>query len=512
MNEPMIRVLFVDDEENNLKAFRSTFRREMDVLLANSGEEALRMLESEEVHVIISDQRMPNMTGSEFLTIARQRSPKAMRMLLTGFSDLEAVITAVNEGGIYAYCTKPWDLNDLTLKIKQAYEIYTLRDDKDKLFQQYQQIFNTSGDPIVVVDHRGEILQANAACGKLIGIPVNELLETRFTQHLQNAADLVRSLREKRSGNEFVNVDLTVRTPNGNLIDCLMTATYIGKEIHGKHAFQAVIKDISDRKQEELRIKKLNAELDKRVAARTGQLLEALEDLGSFSYTVAHDLRSPLKNIAALSDHLRSHAADPSGAAECGEFADRIHNGAHRMLELVDDLLRFSQTNKRDVDRRKIGLRDLVGAVVEEQVPEARLAQIRLDIAAEACVLSDAPMLKVVLQNLLSNALKFTRHRESPEIRIGHVCRDGRDIITVQDNGVGFDPQHKDQAFGIFKRLHKAEQFEGSGVGLAIVQRIVAKHNGEVWAESAVDQGTTIHVALPTAEEAGAVIPFIKVA
>lgn len=512
MTEPMIRVLFVDDEENNLKAFRSTFRREMDVLLASSGEEALRILETEEVHIIISDQRMPNMTGSEFLTIARQRFPRAMRMLLTGFSDLEAVIAAVNEGGIYAYCTKPWDLNDLTLKIKQAYEIHALRDDKNKLLQRYQQIFDTSGDPIVVVDHKGSILQANTACGKLIGIPVEQLLQQRFSDHLESARDLVRSLKERRSGNEFVNVELTLRTANGDLIDCLMTATYQGKEIHGTHTFQAVIKDISDRKQEELRMKKLNADLDKRVAARTGQLLEALEDLGSFSYTVAHDLRSPLKNIAALSDHLRSHASEPSSGMEVGEFAERIHNGAHRMLELVDDLLRFSQTNKRDIDRREVRLRPLIESALQEQVPEARANQISIDIDENAHILTDAPMLRVVVQNLLSNALKFTRLREKPEISVRHRRTEERDIITIQDNGVGFDPQHKEQAFGIFKRLHKADQFEGSGVGLAIVQRIVAKHDGEVWAESAVDQGTSIHVALPVSNGTSALIPFIKVA
>lgn len=511
MNDKTIRVLFVDDEENNLKSFRSTFRREMDVLLANSAAEALELLEREQVHVIISDQRMPDMTGSEFLAIARERYPRSMRMLLTGFSDVEAVIAAVNDGGIYAYCTKPWDLNDLSLKIKQAYEIHNLRDDKDRLLHKYQQIFDTSGDPIVVVDHRGGILQANAACGKLLGIPVEQVLQQRFTDHLENAGDMVRSLKGRRTGNEFVNVELTLRNSSGDLIDCLMTATYLGKELHGTHAFQAVIKDISDRKQEEQRIKKLNSELDKRVAARTGQLLEALEDLGSFSYTVAHDLRSPLKNIAALSDHLRAAAKDQA-PEDLEEFADRIHNGAQRMLELVDDLLRFSQTNKREIDRRDVNLRSLVEQCVEEQVADSRKEQIHLEVASDATVLSDAPMLKVVLQNLLSNALKFSRNREMPEIHIQHIRTDGRDLITVRDNGVGFDAQHKEQAFGIFKRLHKAEQFEGSGVGLAIVQRIVAKHGGEVWAESALDKGTTIHVALPIAEVDQDRVPFFKVA
>lgn len=510
MSEPIIRVLFVDDEENNLKAFRSTFRREMDVLLASGGEEALQILETEQVHVIISDQRMPHMTGSEFLAIARERFPKPMRMLLTGFSDLEAVIAAVNKGGIYAYCTKPWDLNDLSLKLKQAYEIYTLREDKDKLLRKYQQIFDTSGDPIAIVDRDGTILQANPACSKFLGVPEESLLHQRITDRIENANDLLRSLKQRRSGHEFVNVDLTLRSASGDLIDCLMTATLLGREMHGKQAFQVVIKDISDRKKEEVRIKKLNTDLDKRVAARTGQLLEALEDLGSFSYTVAHDLRSPLKNIAALSDHLRGAALE--SPADCSEFADRIHNGAQRMLELVDDLLRFSQTNKREIERAQTPLRQLVMQCVTEQVAETRLQQIHLDIDADAHVLCDASMLKVVLQNLLSNALKFSRNREVPEIRIEHHRQGERDVISVKDNGVGFDPVHKEQAFGIFKRLHKAEQFEGSGVGLAIVQRIVAKHDGEVWAESGIDQGTSIHLALPIIEEARSGVPFFKVA
>ncbi len=510
--ETAIRVLFVDDEENNLKAFRSTFRREMDVLVATSGEEALRLLETETVHVIISDQRMPNMTGSEFLAIARERHPKAMRMLLTGFADVEAVIAAVNSGGIFSYSTKPWDVNDLTLKIRQAFETQQLREDKDKLLHRFQQIFDTSGDPIVVVDHRGQVLQANAACGKLMGITTEELLSRRFTDHIDNAKDLVRSLIEHRSGNEFVNVDLTLRTPAGNVIDCLMTATYLGKREHGREIFQAVIKDISDRKQEEKRILKLNADLDKRVAARTGQLLEALEDLGSFSYTVAHDLRSPLKNIAALSEHLRTLASQEQKGSDYLECSERINNGAQRMLDLVDDLLRFSQTNTRELERAEVALQPLLEQVVHEQVAESRRDQVHLHIRPGTMVLADAPMLKVLIQNLLSNALKFTRNRERPVIQIDHCRTDGRDVITVKDNGVGFDAQHKEQAFGVFKRLHKADQFEGSGVGLAIVQRIVAKHGGEAWAESAIDQGTSIHIALPVEEVRSTSVPFIKVA
>lgn len=506
-----IRVLFVDDEEGNLKAFKSTFRRDWDVFIAASGAAALELLEQEPVHVIVSDQRMPGMTGSEFLAIARERHPRAMRMLLTGYADLEAVVQAVNEGGIYAYATKPWDANDLKLRIEQAYEIQQLREDKDKLLDQYKQVFEASGDPIVLVDRKGTMHDANNACARLLGLTREELLRTRFGDHLEDPRSLVRSLKHRREGNQFVNVDLTLRNSKGDLIDCLMTANYLGKQANGRELFQAMIKDISDRRQEEKRLMKLNADLDKRVAVRTSQLLEALEDLGSFSYTVAHDLRSPLKNIVALSDMLQAHTTeqrDPEGAA----YSQRIQKGAQRLVELVDDLLRFSQTNTREMELRDVLLADLVATAIEEQVPEERRGQLSVSIPANCLIQADAPMLKVVLHNLLSNALKFTREEESPRIELGVSEQDGMHVLHVRDNGVGFDSKHNDQVFGIFKRLHKPEHFEGTGVGLAIVQRVVSKHGGRVWAESALGVGTTVFVALPMQQRSRDHNPLFKVA
>lgn len=509
MSEKRIRVLFVDDEEGNLKAFRSTFRREWDVLLANSGEEALELLDREQVDVIVSDQRMPGLQGDAFLAIARERHPRTMRMLLTGYADLEAVVSAVNKGGIYAYATKPWDENDLKLRIEQAYEVQQLRDEKDTLLHQYQQVFDASGDPIVLVDGRGSILAANEACAKLIGMDRGALMRTRFTTHLEDPVELLRGLKDRRDGNEFLNVDLTLRNQQGDLIDCLMTANYMGRQGQHKDVFQAIIKDISDRKQEEKHLRKLNSDLDKRVAVRTRQLLEALEDLGSFSYSVAHDLRSPLKNIAALTDHLHSHAQENKDEEACA-FTERIAKGAQRMIDLVDDLLRFSQTNNRELECGPVDLRDLLTKVIEDQVTPERQGQMHIEVAADAQVLADAPMLKVVLHNLLSNALKFSRTNDAPRIVLAHRAEVDRDIISVSDNGVGFDPKHKEQVFGAFKRLHQAEQFEGTGVGLAIVHRLITKHQGQVWAESAEGKGTTIFLALPKTQSAKNVLPFAK--
>ncbi|MBP7155577.1 MAG: response regulator [Flavobacteriales bacterium] len=507
-----IRVLYVDDEAGNLVSFKSTFRREMHVSVAASGEEALALLEHEEFHVIISDQRMPNMTGSELLGVVRMRHPKMIRMLLTGYADMTAIISAVNDAGINAYLTKPWNADDLGLRIKQGYEVHSLRSEREKLLKGYQQIFDGAGDPILIVERSGRIIDANPACSKLLDIPITELSGLDLASLIEPGADLINSLKKRRNGNEFLNVDLTLRTPGGVVIDCLMTATYMGKQPNGDRVFQAVIKNITDRKKEEARVRKQNAELDKRVAARTAQLMEALEDLGSFSYSVAHDLRSPLKNLTMLAGHLhtstQAHNNDPDQVA----CAARIQVGTERLLGLVDDLLKFSQTSDREISCAAVDLCATIEEVISEQVTIERNDQVVVRVKPDTLVHADASMLKVVITNLVSNALKFSRNHVLPEITIGHEVKGDRDVIFVKDNGVGFDPQHRELIFGAFKRVHQNDLFEGTGIGLAIVSRIVGKHGGEVWADSSLGKGTTIYMALPRSRAGSASVPLGKVA
>jgi light-regulated signal transduction histidine kinase (bacteriophytochrome) len=164
------------------------------------------------------------------------------------------------------------------------------------------------------------------------------------------------------------------------------------------------------------------------------------------------------------------------------------------------------------MEKRELDLHELIDTVIRDQVSEDRKEQISVDIDPDVKIMADAPMLKVVLHNLLSNSLKFTRTQQRPRIIIGHRREGERDILFVRDNGVGFDARHKDKAFGVFKRLHGSDQFEGTGVGLAIVHRIVSKHGGEAWAESAVGAGATISIALPRHGSSKEFAPFIKVA
>lgn len=495
MDNERIKVLYVDDEEGNLTAFRASFRRDFDVTLASNAEDALRMLEHEQPHVVISDQRMPGTTGAEFLARVRERWPRIIRVMLTGFSDIEAVIDAVNKGGIHSYITKPWDPIDLKLRIEQAHEVHSLRAEKDKLFDRYRSVFTASGDPIVIVDNAGRFHDANPAATKLLGVELNDLVTANTRDFLESADHLLEDMGRQRKANAFTGADITLKSRDGRMIDCLMTVTYLGRDGKGVPLFQAMVKDITDRKQEEVRLKKLNSDLDRRVAVRTKQLIEALDDLGAFSYSVAHDLRSPLKSIRSLSEHLNEVAAqkDP----EMQEVAGRIEQGATRLIALVDDLLRFARTDTQQLHRSDLDIRTAASEAFATMDVTDRAVELELPAPGEAIVPADPAMFRVVLTNLFSNALKFTRGREKARIQVRCSMIEGDHLISIVDNGAGFDQAKSGQLFGVFKRLHNGDQFEGTGIGLAIVQRIIQKHGGSCWAEGVPGQGATIHLRLP---------------
>lgn len=499
MNTPNgpIKVLYVDDEQGNLLAFKAGFRRDFDVRTASSAQEALALLKDWHAHVVMSDQRMPGTNGAEFLAQVRAQRPDCIRIMVTGYSDIEAVVDAVNNGGIHAYITKPWDPIDMKLRIEQAYEVYALRAARERMFQRYRQVFDSAGDPIVIVDETGALLDVNPATEKLLGIPRERILASNIRSFAPGSGELAGAMASHREGHTFMNIDITIVTPGGARLDCLMTATYQGRTANGKALFQAMIKDITDQKQEEKRLKELNDELDRRVAERTKQLMDALQDLGSFSYSVAHDLRSPLKSMRALTDHLNELAAYRNDV-DLAEVSGRIHNSTSRLIALVDDLLRFARTNAKEVVRSEVDVRQaVISGLAGLDVSDRRL-EVTMPDAGQAIVNVDEAMFNVVLNNLLSNALKFTRTRPVARIAVTHEEVDGAHIVSVADNGVGFNAQQKDQVFGMFKRLHKSEEFEGTGIGLAIVQRIVQKHGGDCWAEGGENEGATIHLRFPS--------------
>jgi len=251
---------------------------------------------------------------------------------------------------------------------------------------------------------------------------------------------------------------------------------------------------------EELR--KLNEELEARVRARTADLEGTNRELEAFTYSVSHDLRAPLRHIDGFSKLLlEEHGPELSDQAR--HYLTRVREGAVRMGQLVDDLLNLSRVGRQELRCQIVGLNSLVEEVRRELKPDMEGRKIDWKIGPLPFVECDPALMRQVFANLLSNAVKFTRPRERAVIEIGTTTQEGQAVIFVRDNGVGFSMKYVDKLFGIFQRLHRQEDFEGTGVGLATVQRIIHKHGGQVWAEGELNKGATFYFGLGTPTSKG---------
>jgi hypothetical protein len=253
------------------------------------------------------------------------------------------------------------------------------------------------------------------------------------------------------------------------------------------------------------RLRVENEQLQRHLQERTAELEAANRELEAFSYSVSHDLRAPLRVIDGYSEILQAEHA-PQLNEQARGLLRTICASAQRMKQLIDDLLHLSRLGRQPLSKRAVNLRELVQEVLEElqKEREGPAADVRVGELPEG--VGDPSLLKQVFINLLSNAFKFTRHRECPVIEVG--CRQdaSEQVYFVRDNGAGFDMKYAEKLFGVFQRLHRSDEFEGTGIGLSIVQRIIHRHGGRIWAEAAVDKGATFFFTLSN-EPADAVPP-----
>jgi K+-sensing histidine kinase KdpD len=262
------------------------------------------------------------------------------------------------------------------------------------------------------------------------------------------------------------------------------------------HARDRLQVEVEQRKQREGEIRKLNQKL----ANRAAELESSNKELESFAYSVSHDLRAPLRHVVGFSELLQKQAASLLDD-KSQRYIKTILDSAKKMGKLIDDLLSFSRIGRAETKKSLVNLEQLVKDVVSEIEQETRGREIAWKIDALPVCYGDRSMLMLVLANLVSNAVKFTRMRTRAEIEIGCADGDNDDLeVFVRDNGAGFDMQYANKLFGVFQRLHRADEFEGTGIGLATVQRIIHRHGGKVRAEGAVDQGATFYFSLPKAQ------------
>src|SRR5271166_4406323 len=377
-----------------------------------------------------------------------------------------------------------------------------LRQARDKLEievaerTQQASLLNLTHDTIFVRDMSDVITYWNRGAQELygwraeeaIGKRSHDLLRTVFPAPLDDmAADLLRDGRWEG--------ELEKTKSDGTRVVVASRWSLQRNEQRIPIAILETNNDITQRKRGEEEVRQLNQELGKRTIE-----LEAInKELEAFAYSISHDLRAPLRHMVGFTELLQKNASsvvDDKGR----RYMTTILESAKRMGTLIDDLLAFSRIGRAEARESIVNLEELINEVRSEVAQEAEGRNITWKLGPLPNLYGDRSMLKLALVNLLSNAIKFTRPRPQPEVEVGCAEKqNGRIVIFIRDNGVGFDMKYANKLFGVFQRLHRPEEFEGTGIGLATVQRIIRRHGGEVWAEGTVGHGATFYFSLPKA-------------
>ncbi len=366
-------------------------------------------------------------------------------------------------------------------------------------------ILESALDCIITMDHQGRIVEFNPAAEKLFGYERSAAIGAELASLIIPSAQRERhrqGLARYLATNEATVLDrrleLTVVAKDGREFPVELAITRIIQE--GEPTFTGFIRDITERKRAEQDIRQLNGELERRVNARTAELQASNHELEAFSYSVSHDLRAPLRHIDGFADLLERRTGRTLDD-KSKHYLATISAAAKSMGALIDDLLSFSRMGRAELLTSPVDLNQLIDRVRASFATETAGRTIHWSIGSLPVVSGDPAMLRVVLTNLLANAVKYTQTRDEAHIEVQASQSETETVIEVQDNGVGFDPAYTHKLFGVFQRLHGSEEFEGTGIGLANVRRIIERHGGRAWAKGAVNEGASFFVALPRPAE-----------
>ncbi|KAF0246163.1 MAG: PAS domain-containing [Planctomycetota bacterium] len=512
-----ISVLLVDDRAEDLMVLEAILG-DLDVHLvkASSGEEALRCLLDRDFSAILLDVHLPGMNGFETAELIRkrERSRATPIIFLTGEESSPVSLQHAYAVGAADFIMKPISAEAIRSKVSvfvelaramrevriQAEQLRRMEDRQhrrllEQVTEQRNRIFALSPDLICIAGFDGNILEGNPRWEGTLGWTPARVTGRPFLEfvHPDDRPSTKEALERLKKEPGAVSFESRFRRAGGDYVWLAWTGTPYPSE----RLIYAVARDVSESKRAAVEALRLNTDLERRVSERTAQLESANKELESFSYSVSHDLRAPLRAIEGFTRRLVDRHA--SGLdAEGKRLTEVVLTNTRRMAQLIDDLLAFSRMGRAELIRTRVDMRALAGSVSDELRAANPGRKLDFRIGELAPAWGDQALLRQVLANLFSNAVKYTRPRECAEIEFSSRQDKGETVWSVRDNGVGFEEAFASKLFGVFQRLHSSEEFEGTGVGLALVQRVILRHGGRVWAEGKTGTGAVFHFSLPT--------------
>ena len=364
--------------------------------------------------------------------------------------------------------------------------------------EKYRTLFESSRDAIYISSREGAILEVNGAASELFGYSRDELIGMDIHSLYADPADRSAFQLEIEGKGSIKDYEVRLCRKGGAVIYCLITAGVRRNREGDILGYHGIIHDITERKKAEEEIKKLNKELERSIA----ELMDTNRELDAFSHSVSHDLRTPLITIGGFARRLERKYSGLLGDAGKDMVATIIEN-VRKMERLINDLLAFSRSGRQQMNLVEVDMEELAVTAFEDLRTITPGRKIHFKTAGLHPAYADPSLIRQVVMNLLANAVKFTKTREIATIEVGSRC-DGSEIVYfVKDNGVGFDMRHAARLFEVFQRVHGEQGFEGTGIGLSIVQRIITRHGGRCWAEGSVGEGAVFYFTLPRKGSAG---------
>jgi PAS domain S-box-containing protein len=486
------RILLVDDSpDDRLLAIREIRRQfpNVEIHEVPTLAEFYQALETDQFDFVITDYELNWTTGLDILRAVKAHDPERPIVMFTNSGTQEIAVEAM-KAGLDDYVLKsPKHFIRLSQAVRTVWENAQARHRAAQLELRLQFLLNELNVGVFRATVDGTLLEASDGFYKLLGLSSFEDAQRFFQEQIATDYSLYQN------GEDQWEWQTELICPQQKKIWVRISETLVRN--NGKMVIDGLIDDITEQKQHSAQIKELNRTLERRVKERTTRLENVNKELETFAFSVSHDLRTPIRQIDGFVSLLKQQLAEITTDETILHYLDTMTTLTERSGKMIDDLLLFSRTGRAEMQYTQVDMNLLVESIKQQLEYRLEDRKITLKIESLPTVKGDRNLLQQVWQNLIENAVKYTSQRQKSEIEIGSISNNQESIFWVKDNGIGFDMNSVNRLFGIFQRLENAQEFEGTGIGLANTRRIIHRHNGRVWAEGNLDQGATFYFSLP---------------